>query len=257
MSDLGIEPAFYSGYTNRQDFVWTPVNNPYAIIDSATGTVKGQSPGTVTIYRTMDLSDDGLGVYRLSFSVSVDRKYLGELQYWYDDEQNEKIGKWDYDPKIYFENLSNNDSTFYFDAATNSAVNQWNNALDISMSSVPDSAAADIIFYGGTAQDLVNRGLPITDGTLGVTVSSLHDEGEYYTYGENEVSLVHIRAASVGLVSQGLTNSMYIKTATHELGHALGFLGHITDSTAIMTQGIIPIDQLTDKDINHLKQIYD
>lgn len=58
------------------------------------------------------------------------------------------------------------------------------------------------------------------------------------------------------LVSRGLTNNQCIKTGTHELGHALGFLGHITDDTAIMKQGIISIYTLTNKDKLHLQQVY-
>jgi predicted Zn-dependent protease len=53
-----------------------------------------------------------------------------------------------------------------------------------------------------------------------------------------------------------MTNNQCIKTATHELGHALGFLGHVKDDTAIMKQGFISIFTLTDMDILHLQQIY-
>ena len=54
----------------------------------------------------------------------------------------------------------------------------------------------------------------------------------------------------------GATENQDKKTAVHELGHALGFFGHITDSTAIMKQGIINIYELTDEDIDHLAQVY-
>ena len=59
--------------------------------------------------------------------------------------------------------------------------------------------------------------------------------------------------------SHTLTENDFIKTSTHELGHALGFRGHVLHSQnnyAIMQQGFLSIYQLTDVDINHLLQVY-
>ena len=67
---------------------------------------------------------------------------------------------------------------------------------------------------------------------------------------------VLINEAICYLVFCGLTDEQYIKTGTHELGHALGFFGDITDDICIMTQGIVPIHTLTNKDKLHLQQVY-
>ena len=50
----------------------------------------------------------------------------------------------------------------------------------------------------------------------------------------------------------------YSKTATHELGHALGYAGHSTTKGDIMYTSSTSntTNALTTRDINHLKQIY-
>ena len=54
------------------------------------------------------------------------------------------------------------------------------------------------------------------------------------------------------------TDMAYSKTATHELGHALGYAGHSTTKGDIMYTSSTSntTNALTTRDINHLKQIY-
>lgn len=191
--------------------------------------------------------------YLDEWNILLPDNYLGSLQYWYDDESNE-IGYWETSPKIYREKL-NNDANFYFNNATTSAVEQWNNALGLSMSFVSKSEA-NITYYGGTVEEIEENTERILSSTnLGITYMWYNEVG-YYNY-EGEIKhAVLMTEAQCFLVSRGLTNNQCIKTGTHELGHALGFLGHITDDTAIMKQGIISIYTLTNKDKLHLQQVY-
>ena len=191
--------------------------------------------------------------YLDEWNILLPNNYLGSLQYWYANERN-IIGYWEMSPKVYREKLNNN-ASFSFDNATASAVEQWNNALGLSISFVPKSDA-NITYYGGTIDEIyLKTEFEFSPGELGYT-ERFYDEVGYYSYGGKIKHKVLINEAICYLVFCGLTDEQYIKTGTHELGHALGFFGDITDDICIMTQGIVPIHTLTNKDKLHLQQVY-
>ena len=60
----------------------------------------------------------------------------------------------------------------------------------------------------------------------------------------------------VCIVDRGTTTDNYTNTATHELGHALGWMGHSTVNTDIMYAYCNGITVLSSAEKIHLSQIY-
>ncbi len=220
---------------------------------------------------------DGTAIKQMDYLPDVDEwklypQYFGTLEYWNDDEKNTEIGYWETSPRVYKENMYQMHG-FDFDGIVDSAISQWNDALDISISYISSSETendADIRFYGGIASDVSPKvEYNINYGVLGVTTYKDLEVVGFYEYNDEIVDLIKISEANVGVVymetyteyplSHPLTNNDFIKTGTHELGHALGFMGHVvyeTNNRAIMQQGFLSIHQLTPVDINHLLQVY-
>lgn len=53
------------------------------------------------------------------------------------------------------------------------------------------------------------------------------------------------------------TANNYKTIAIHEMGHLFGWKGHSTNSSDVMYEAISSAITLTNRDKNHLKQIYD
>ena len=67
---------------------------------------------------------------------------------------------------------------------------------------------------------------------------------------------VTIYAVEGCIIDKGYTLNQTKKTCTHELGHALGWIGHSGTSSDIMYQSGSSITSLTYRDIQHLSQVY-
>lgn len=52
------------------------------------------------------------------------------------------------------------------------------------------------------------------------------------------------------------TLNIYMNAATHELGHALGWMGHSTDKNDVMGAYSFGLYKLSDHDKCHLSQVY-
>lgn len=81
-----------------------------------------------------------------------------------------------------------------------------------------------------------------------------------YTYGSLTKTGKVTTYSKIAIIekSNPRTDMAYSKTATHELGHALGYAGHSTTKGDIMYTSSTSntTNALTTRDINHLKQIY-
>ena len=59
------------------------------------------------------------------------------------------------------------------------------------------------------------------------------------------------------IIDKDRTTDQYKKTCTHELGHALGWAGHSSNTSDIMYSAGSSVTSLTSRDKNHLSQDYD
>lgn len=184
--------------------------------------------------------------------------YAATLRYWYSDEDS--IGKWGYSPSVWYSKLDPDGSFAFFSGLTNGA-DEWNSALGLRVSVSSANTSAPIKFYGGTRAQLnaLNLTNPISSAYLGLTI---YNDTTYYgthTYNGSTKSWYTYNRLTGFVVSRSdMDYNNYLKTATHEMGHILGWDGHpATDQpTWVMEQGISSVTSLSTNEKRHLSQIY-
>ncbi len=238
-------------WAQADDFVFSGYNNSVITIDS-NGKITPVAVGQTSITCTHKVTDR---VFTVDVRVWRVKDNLGSISQWADIESN-FVGHWISVPTIYCEKLNTN-SAFYFLPGLNSGISKWNTALEINISTTSSEASANITAYGGTISELEALGYSLTPVTLGTTERSYTYLG-HYTY-NNSVKLgARIDDAVICIQDKsGKTPADYINTCTHELGHALGFFGHASSSSAIMYAFGHTGNTLQTPEINHLKQVYD
>ena len=185
-------------------------------------------------------------------------KYYLPLSYWYSDASS--ICKWTSSPTISLFFLGFNNSTSIYDGFLN-GVTQWNSALGISSDLSYMNVSAPVIFYAGTKQELEDGGYfgAISASTLGVTRYIHRTQQEKFSYNGSIKTLYTLSEVMGYVVSRSdLVYDNYIKTCTHETGHALGWDGHPSSSqpTWVMQQGISTVTTLSTEETHHLAQVY-
>lgn len=182
---------------------------------------------------------------------------LGSLVYWkatHTDDETNVIGK-------HFDTPSVSSSYMTTDFMTLSttyvphARGQWSSA-GVDTTSV--SSGADIKIYGGTLSQLQSIYPSFPSTSAGRTVSTRSATGDYYLYQylytkylyEYTSAKIYIKYLSLRTTSQ---NKMIV---THELSHALGWSGHSTSTSDIMTKAVTSTTTLQNDEKNHLSQVY-
>lgn len=78
-----------------------------------------------------------------------------------------------------------------------------------------------------------------------------------WTYGSSSKTGRLVVGAVGCIIDKDRTTDQYKKTCTHELGHALGWAGHSSNTSDIMYSAGSSVTSLTSRDKNHLSQVYD
>lgn len=177
---------------------------------------------------------------------------LGTLSYWYSD----SIARWDKSSINVYTNKLNSNGYFYFLNGINHGCDQWDDALGITLNYGSTYTSAPIKFYGGTKDEVSAYGdFTITSSTNGVTILTVSVEGTW-KYG-NTTKTGYLLSSAVGcIIDKDHTTDEYKKTCTHELGHALGWVGHSSNSSDIMYSLGSSVTSLTTRDSKHLSQVY-
>lgn len=179
---------------------------------------------------------------------------LGTLSCWYSD--SDYIARWDKSSITVYTNKLNSNGSFYFSMGTYFGCSKWDDALEIKISSSSSDTSAPIKFYGGT-RDEVNAFGDVTISQLnnGVTQYTSSVEGTW-KYG-NTSKTGRLMSSAVGyIIDNGRTTDEYEKTCAHEIGHALGWAGHSSNSSDIMYSYGSSVTSLTTRDSEHLSQVY-
>lgn len=255
------------GYTNTIKYKTTPLNalwanasdfnysvaNSNIVSVSANGVVTAKAVGETQITIIHKVTN-------LTFSAEV-RVYplltnKGTLSIWSSAERD-IIGYWESPPTIH-KNKIGNDGSFYFNIGYNNAVAQWSDALEWSFATVAQNDA-DIVVHGGTRAELEvlmgDRYNYLTALTAGITFYDYNVVG-YYQYQGNIKLHAKMNSATIYIPDDGRTADEYRNILTHELGHALGYIGHSASASDIMYPYVSTIYDLSTRDINHLHQLY-
>ena len=180
------------------------------------------------------------------------------LSYWYSDAST--IGKWSSSPKVWYNKMDSSASFAFLSGLLNGA-SVWNSALGTTVDVSSGYTTAPIKFYGGTAAQIEGLGIfgKVPDSYFGLTVYTKYTTGGTHTYnGTNKTCVFHQEITGYIVSRSDLSYDNYICTASHEMGHSMGWHGHPSSSQPawVMQQGKLENTVLATGEKNHLSQIY-
>lgn len=180
------------------------------------------------------------------------------LNYWFCDIPFEAgvyvLGRFD-TPVITLQSYKlNTNGSFGYNAAMENARMQWENAIDVPINTV-SSSNAKIQYLGGTVEELVAFGVSDVDSSVaGMTGIYCDDDTEDWIYANTTVE-AKVHTATIGyIIDRG--NANYVNVCVHEMGHALGWHGHSSQTADIMHPSSSSPTTLTNRDILQISQAY-
>lgn len=180
-----------------------------------------------------------------------------ELEFWYSD--SVRVGQWDSGQVVYCSKL-NSDDDFPFYTAMASGINKWKSALGLSLTYSTTDTSAAIQYYGGTKAQLDALGIfdSVPASVLGCTYTSYQSRENHTYYGAEKYAVTIIKVVGYVVDRADMNTNNTIKTATHELGHGMGWLGHPAtyQPTWVMQQGLLENTSLSSDEVWHLFQLY-
>lgn len=178
---------------------------------------------------------------------------FADLFEWYSN--SDTIGTWVGTQIKYGHKKLNSSSYFNFYASGLYAMKQWEDVLDISIENVLLMSEASITVFGGTWDEITALGLPFHPSALGYSYYSKASVLRTEYINGKEVTVKQIERAVIVIIDKGLM-SEYNHVTTHELGHALGWVGHSSESSDLMYAVNNSTTVLTSRDTAHLCQVY-
>ncbi len=165
------------------------------------------------------------------------------------------VAKWLTTPTISNVKLNSNNN-FPFEVAYMHARSQWGGA-GINTTLNGTSWASNIVCYGGTrSQILAGANLVVTTSDAGACFGGSTFYQNITANGMSKQLKYQSTTQQVCIVDANRTTNAYKNVFTHEVGHALGWLGHSNFSNDIMWTTISEIFNLTSYEKNHLSQFY-
>ena len=185
---------------------------------------------------------------------------LGTLTYWYanyTEDSTTEIGRWLANSITIRATKINSNANFSFLTAIDHGVTQWKNTLGKTITSSSTVTSGDIEWYGGTLAEIkAYTGYTLPDDVAGKTRYYYKSTEGTWTYQNSTKTGYLFSFIYCYTVDNGYTANQYKNVSTHELGHALGWIGHSTSSSDVMYPTMSSITQLTTRDKNHLSQVY-
>lgn len=181
---------------------------------------------------------------------------LGTLSYWYSD--GEYIARWSVtNIGVYMVGLHGSPSSLFYSGMSRAA-SLWSSTLGITVTANTTNTSPEITFYGGTQDELNAEGTFTVDSSYdGLTRSYTKVEGTW-NYGTTTIEGRTLTSAyGYVLMTDSYSQAHYNNVALHELGHALGWRGHSSETTDVMYKSSSSSRvNLTTRDKNHLAQVY-
>lgn len=197
-------------------------------------------------------------VVALLLSICTTVYAVTPLSYWYSN--TSQISEWDRRVDVYVYSL-NSGFASDFDTIMGHAISQWDSA-GIDTAKTSNDSYAEVEAWGGTYSEIKAIKPSFSSANTGLCVYA--SRYSYATYSYSGMPGVNISGymyysssnAEVYVKEDSRTMDEYKKTAAHELGHALGWYGHSSNSSDVMYSGGSSNKDLTNRDKNHLVQIY-
>lgn len=178
------------------------------------------------------------------------------LDYWYSNQTNPRIIGFVLSPVIYRQNYN---AAFDFWGTTWDAILEWHSVEGIHLNSftgIKSNASTEM--YAGTRHRLQLEGFNVGQNDAGLFIPVDIEFHAYYSYNGNTVHVFRYIKTKLCIVDRGASYAQNRTTATHELGHALGWRGHMPwpYSWHVMYGTVHSSYSLKTREINHIKQIY-
>jgi hypothetical protein len=217
---------------------------------------------------------NGQTLYSQSGGVTIDT-CIGTLSYW--ESSSSYIYRWGDSPSDIPTTVCtyriNADSSPYFQAGMSHAISEWNDALgcDMQRMTVPSMpTSAKIGYYSGTAAQIqaVFYYPNISYSNYGTNVYTGWQQEGQWNKGQTLYNGRIITSVRGYIRDYGGAQANVYKTCTHELGHAMGWDGHVSAANVqseadvyelmenVMYALNTDVTALTPLDIRHIYQVY-
>ncbi len=241
-------------FISVSDFTYSGYDTSIISFNSTTGIITPKAVGTT---RITIIHKPTNYKYYLKINVLDNPTYLGTLSVWNNGESN-RIAYKESAVKLFYGNIGTTTNN-HLQEACNTAISQWSSALGISINAENNAEKADVKVCSGDIETIREYGVDIEGSQGGLTdyePSELEFVG-YYLYGKSAKSLFKMPPSVIYIAYEaGLTLKDYQATCTHELGHALGYLGHSKMETDVMYYLDPETYMLSANEKAHLKQVY-